>query len=220
MLSVFLLGILGSTAPCQITTNLGAIGYLSKESTNKKKIIKNTIWYITGKLLVFLLYGVLIKVFNTKLQQVSMPIFQFIRKLVGPLVILIGLYIVGIINLKGSLGNSLSTKIEEHIRKNNKFNSSFILGIVFSLAFCPTLFWLFFGLVVPISLKSTAGFLLPVIFAVGTAIPMLIIILLLLLGNGKSSVKLIRKLQNFLRILGGIILFAIGVIDTLIYWLQ
>lgn len=220
MISVFLLGVLGSTAPCQITTNLGAVGYLSKDPNDKKKIIDNTLWYIAGKLVMFLLYGILIAVFNIQLQQASIPVFKFTRKFIGPLVILIGLYILGVIHLRGSLGNSLSYRIEKYLNNNNKFNSSFILGVVFSLAFCPTLFWLFFGLAVPISIKASGGFLLPVIFAVGTTIPMLIIIFLLLLGksDGKSSVKLVRKLQNFLRILGGLILLVIGFIDTLIYW--
>ncbi|MFW2488072.1 hypothetical protein ACN077_05770 [Clostridium chromiireducens] len=55
-LGVFLIGILGSTAPCQLTTNLGAIGYITKESANSKKLFKNALWYTLGKLMVFLFY--------------------------------------------------------------------------------------------------------------------------------------------------------------------
>ncbi|WP_189910954.1 sulfite exporter TauE/SafE family protein [Clostridium cochlearium] len=214
------MGILGSTAPCQITTNLGAIGYLSRESTNKRKIIINTIWYITGKLLVFLSYGLLILVFNINIQQASIPLFEFMRKLTGPLVILIGLYILGLVKLKASIGISLSSKIESYINKQGKFNSSFLLGIIFSLAFCPTLFWLFFGLTIPISIKAPMGFLFPIIFALGTLVPMLMIIFLLSLGktNINSSIKLLRKFQKSLRPLGGLALTIIGFIDTLIYW--
>jgi cytochrome c biogenesis protein CcdA len=71
-------------------------------------------------------------------------------------------------------------------------------------------------------MKASAGFLYPVIFALGTTIPMLIIIILLVLGksNTKSSVKLIRKLQKSLKIIGGSILLVVGIIDTLIYWFQ
>jgi len=89
IIAVLLLGILGSTAPCQITTNLGAVGFISKKGMNKKTLIENTIWYILGKILVFTIYGVIISLFNIQLQRASIPLFAVIRKLMGPIVIII-----------------------------------------------------------------------------------------------------------------------------------
>jgi len=74
IIAVLLLGILGSTAPCQITTNLGAVGFISKKGMNKKTLIENTIWYILGKILVFTIYGVIISLFNIQLQRASIPL--------------------------------------------------------------------------------------------------------------------------------------------------
>ncbi|WP_271714834.1 urease accessory protein UreH domain-containing protein [Anaeromicropila herbilytica] len=107
ILEVFLLGILGSTAPCQITTNLGAIGYMAKEGSVRKDLIKNMTLYSIGKIAIFLLYGLLITVFHIKLQNVSIPLFSVVRKFMGILVILIGLCIIGVINLKGSIGSNV-----------------------------------------------------------------------------------------------------------------
>ncbi len=219
-LAAFLIGLLGSTAPCQLTTNLGAMGYITADGENESKVLKITLWYSIGKMAVFLLYGVLITLFKVELQKISLPIFSTVRKFMGTFVIIIGLYILWVINLKGSIGSTVSNKADNFLMKYPKINSSFKLGALFSLAFCPTLFWLFFGLIVPLSTKSTFGFVLPVIFAIGTLLPMILIILALTSGKRKINInmKSIRKLQKYLRIAGGVILIVLGLLDSFIYW--
>ena len=124
---------------------------------------------------------------------------------------------MGLFNLKGSIGNSLIANVENFIHKFRIFNSSFIMGLLFSLAFCPTLFWLFFGIIVPLSFKSYLGIIYPAIFALGTLMPM---ILMLLLGkvNLKSNIKRYNKIQKIMRYFGGLLLITFGLIDSLIYW--
>ena len=220
ILAAFLIGILGSTAPCQITTNLGAIGFIAKEGVDRKELLKNTIWYALGKIAVFLFYGILITLFNIELQKVSIPIFSVVRKFMGIFVILIGLYILGVINLKGSVGNTLANNSEAYIKKFPKLHPSFKMGVLFSLAFCPTLFWLFFGLVVPLSIKSTLGVIFPAFFALGTLVPLATVVLAIYFGKSKTvvDVKSVRKLQKFFKIAGGIVLVVLGVLDSFIYW--
>lgn len=220
ILGVFLIGILGSTAPCQLTTNLGAIGYITKESTNIKKLFKNTLWYTLGKLTIFLFYGILIILFKFNIQNSSIPFFSLFRKLMGPVIVIIGFYILGIFNLKGSIGNSLIANVENFTHKFKMFNSSFIMGLVFSLAFCPTLFWLFFGIIVPLSFKSYLGIIYPAIFALGTLIPMMLMLLLIFIGkvNLKSNIKRYNKIQKIMRHFGGLLLIIFGLFDSLIYW--
>lgn len=220
ILAAFLIGVLGSTAPCQITTNLGAIGFIAKEGIDRKALLKNVIRYALGKVAVFLLYGVLITLFNIELQKVSIPIFSVVRKFMGIFVILIGLYILGVINLKGSVGNALADNSEAYMKKLPKLHPSFKMGVLFSLAFCPTLFWLFFGLVVPLSIKSTIGVIFPVFFALGTLVPLAAVILAICFGKNKATVdvKSVRKYQKFFRITGGVVLVVLGVLDSFIYW--
>lgn len=220
ILAVFLIGVLGSTAPCQITTNLGAIGFIAKEGADRKDLLRNAIWYSLGKLAVFLFYGILITLFNIELQKVSIPIFSVVRKFMGIFVILIGLYILGVINLKGSVGNTLAKNSEAYIKKYPRLHPSFKMGVLFSLAFCPTLFWLFFGLVVPLSTKSTLGVIFPVFFALGTLIPLAAVVLAIYFGKSKTAVdvKSVKKYQKFFRIVGGIVLVVLGVLDSIIYW--
>ena len=93
MIGVFLIGILGSTAPCQLTTNIGAIGFITKEGSSNKKLFINALWYSLGKLTIFLFYGMLIILFKVNIQRTSIPFFSLFRKLMGPAIIIIGLYI-------------------------------------------------------------------------------------------------------------------------------
>lgn len=220
LLGVFLIGILGSTAPCQLTTNLGAIGYITKDSTNSKKLFKNTLWYTLGKLIIFLFYGILIILFKFNIQSSSIPFFSLFRKLMGPTIVIIGFYILGLFNLKVSIGNSLIANVENFIGKFKIFNPSFIMGMMFSLAFCPTLFWLFFGIIVPLSFKSYLGIAYPSIFALGTLMPMILMLLLIFIGkvNIKSNIKRYNKIQKIMRYFGGLLLIIFGLLDSLIYW--
>ena len=48
-----------------------------------------------------------------------------------------------------------------------------MIGILFALAFCPTSGVFYFGMLIPMSATATAGYLLPVVFAIATALPVL-----------------------------------------------
>jgi len=220
MIGVFLIGILGSTAPCQLTTNLGAIGFITKGGSSNKKLFKNALLYSLGKLTIFLFYGMLIILFKVNIQRASIPFFSLFRKLMGPAIIIIGLYILGVLNLKGSIGNLFISNVENFTRKFKIFNPSFIMGLIFSLAFCPTLFWLFFGIIVPLSFKSPIGIMYPPIFALGTLMPIYLMLSLIFVGktNLKSNTKGFKKIQVIIRIFGGLLLITFGLIDSFIYW--
>ncbi|MFW2488073.1 sulfite exporter TauE/SafE family protein [Clostridium chromiireducens] len=159
-------------------------------------------------------------IFKFNIQNSSIPFFSFVRKLMGPSIIIIGFYILGIIHLKGSIGNSLINNVENFIKKFKLFNSSFVMGIIFSLAFCPTLFWLFFGIIVPLSFNSYLGIIYPPIFALGTLMPMMLILFIIFIGkvNLKPNKKIYNRIQKITRYLGGFLLIFFGFIDSLIYW--
>jgi cytochrome c-type biogenesis protein len=220
IISAFLLGILGATAPCQLSTNLGAVGYLTNRSINREKLFKNTLWYTGGKLLTFLIYGLIIIMFKINFQQKFVLLFSFARKLTGPLIIIVGIGMLGMINFRFSLGSKITARLNFYCEKYKIFNPAFIMGIFFSLAFCPTLFWLFFGLAVPLAIKSSLGLIYPAIFALGTLIPMIIAITIIGFSkeNNKNIIKKFRRIQDIIRILGGSFIIIFGVLDTIIYF--
>ena len=93
--------------------------------------------------------------------------------------------------------------------------------MAFSFAFCPTLFWLFFGLLVPIALTSTSGLVYPSVFALGTSIPLLIFAGMTVLGAGSvgNFVRQARRFDRWTQAIVGVIFLLVGFNEFILYWL-
>ncbi|WP_306475302.1 urease accessory protein UreH domain-containing protein [Bacillus cereus] len=79
------------------------------------------------------------------------------------------------------------------IRKQNEV-SSFLLGFFFSLAFCPTMFVLFFRTLIPLSLSYNYGYLFPTFFSIGTALP--IVVLMFIISYLRLNGALLKKQEK------------------------
>ena len=218
LLTVLLFGLVGSLSPCQLTTNLSAMAFVSRR-LGEAQPWSEALAYTLGKVLVYMVAGGAVILFGLKLEQAAIPIVVAARKAIGPLMILIGLGFMGLIRLRGSFGRKFSSRLRAHLPERG-IAGAFSLGIVFSFAFCPTLFWLFFGLMIPLALMSAGGWTFPGLFAVGTALPLLIFTGFLAFGSEVSG-KLMERLktsQHRISQLSGLIFVLVGVNDTLTYW--
>ncbi|HSB78825.1 MAG TPA: sulfite exporter TauE/SafE family protein, partial [Candidatus Methylomirabilis sp.] len=142
------------------------------------------------------------------------------RKLLGPLMVLVGLVFLGWLNLRISVGQRLAETFKHRLSARGPWGA-FAMGVVFAFAFCPTLFLLFFGLTIPLGLRSSAGLLVPGLFAVGTALPLLLYAGLVAAGAeavGAYARRLSRGHATARKIAGAIFLLA-GINDTVVYWL-
>jgi cytochrome c biogenesis protein CcdA len=97
----------------------------------------------------------------------------------------------------------------------------FLLGVLFALAFCPYSAVLYFGVLIPLALKSSGGIVLPAIFAVGTGVPVLIFGTLLSLGvSGVSTwLNAITRIERIIRIIVSIVFIGVG-IYYVVLWIQ
>jgi cytochrome c biogenesis protein CcdA len=78
---------------------------------------------------------------------------------------------------------------------------SLLLGILFAMAFCPTSGVLYFGMLIPMSAQATAGYLLPVVFAFATGLPVILVAWFLAysvagIGTFYNRMKVIQKWFN------------------------
>lgn len=219
LLTVFLFGLVGALSPCQLTTNLSAMAYVSRR-TGEGRVWNEALAYTIGKVLVYMLAGGAIIFLGLKLQQSAIPVVVVARKLVGPLMILIGLSFLGLIRLRGSFGARLGRWLQSRLPRKGAIGA-FSLGVVFSFTFCPTLFWLFFGLMIPLALISTGGWIFPGLFALGTVLPLLAFSGLLASGSDLSSelTERLRRHQRRISQISGAIFILAGTNDTLTYWL-
>jgi sulfite exporter TauE/SafE len=216
--NAFLLGLLGATAPCQLTTNLSAIAYVSRDLEHGRPW-QEAATYTLGKALVYTVVGGVVIGLGLQIQGAAVPVVVAARKLLGPLMITIGVVFLGLLRLRMSLGHNLAGKLRRRISTKGPWGA-FLMGVVFAFAFCPTLFLLFFGLTIPLGLRSNAGLLVPGLFAVGTAVPLLAYAGLLTTGSelaGAYTRSLSRGHSTVKRVAGAIFILA-GINDTLTYW--
>lgn len=210
-----ILGLVGALAPCQLTGNISAITLYGNSSIQKKIVWRDVFSFTLGKIVAFSLLGGLVWLLGKGIEQNLILYFPWLRKIMGPILIVVGLYMLGFIKLTGTI--NLYKHFKEH-RKESRFGS-FMLGFSFSLAFCPTMFILFFVTLMPVVLSSSYGFILPSIFALGTALPLLIVIWIIwYLGGGGVLMKKGRKFGTFVQRLAGILILLLGIFDTLTYW--
>ncbi len=219
VLAALMLGIVGSVAPCQISANLGAISFYGNRYVQKIFSPWEIALYIGGKILVFSVFGILFWLFDEGVSNQSILFFVAARKLLGPLFILIGLYLLNWIRLPGNMGHRVSQRLEGFAKRLGGKWGSFLMGVAFSLGFCPTMFWLFFGILMPMTFRATEGPLLPSLFAIGTAIPLLVVFGLYIgFGLDRIMVKKLKKWGSHIQKATGLFFIIWGINDSFTYW--
>ncbi|MBJ7983772.1 sulfite exporter TauE/SafE family protein [Bacillus mycoides] len=192
------------------------VSLYGNQSLQKGHAWKHILFFILGKLIAFTILGLLVWVLGKEIQQILTLYFPWLRKLIGPLLILMGLILSGIITGRNFFSSIFPIKF---IRKQNEV-SSFLLGFFFSLAFCPTMFVLFFGTLIPLSLSSNYGYLFPTFFSIGTALPIVILMFIIsYLGLNGALLKKSRKIGKSIQRIAGVLLILIGLYNTSLYWL-
>jgi cytochrome c-type biogenesis protein len=218
LVSALLFGLLGATAPCQLTTNASAMAFVARGVGSRGAVAVSAVGYVAGKVLVYTLLGLAVALVGQRLSQQSIPVIIVARKVLGPAMIALGLYMLGVLPLRFSFGLGLAERVQA--RAGTRATGAFALGTALSFAFCPTLFLLFFGLTVPLALASPAGALLPAVFALGTSVPLLVVAALLTLGSGtRPYVRTTRQAHRWVRPLAAAVLILAGLNDTITYWL-
>lgn len=219
LISALFFGFSGSVASCQLTANLGSITYFKNKYMYQRLAGLEFLLYLLGKILVFSLFGLLFWIFGQSISVNSIPIFVYARKLVGPLLIFIGFFFLGVIKLQGTYGLRFSATLTKIAERAGGKKGAFLLGVAFSIAFCPTMVLLFFGWVMPLAIQSTYGFILPSIFAVGTALPLLLFFAIMIgFGLDRVVMKKVKVWGRWVHKLSGVLLIVLGISDTLTYW--
>ncbi|WP_409250739.1 sulfite exporter TauE/SafE family protein [Bacillus sp. SCS-153A] len=210
-----ILGLIGALAPCQLTANVSAITIYGNRTVQSKTDWVEVLYFLLGKVVVFSLLGFLVWWLGSEFQKTTTIFFPYFRKAIGPMIILIGLFLAGAFKMR------FLEKIFGHIpvKMGKGKTGSFIMGASFSIAFCPTMFVLFFVSLMPVVIASPSGIILPSIFGIATSIPLLIILFVMqFLEMNGSVMKKSRKTGAVIQISAGILLVIIGVFDTITYW--
>ena len=220
LITAFLLGLLTAISPCPLATNITAMAYITRRVTDRKYAAITGMLYTLGRIFSYSILGILIISAGLDIPLVSSFLQDVGERALGPLLIVVGLVMLNIERLTfGRVSGRIATlggKVADW-----GMIGGFLLGVIFALAFCPYSAVLYFGVLIPLALQSTAGIALPAIFAVGTGLPVLILGTLLSLGiAGVSSwLNAITRIQPVIRTAVSVIFIGVG-IYYVVLWAQ
>jgi cytochrome c-type biogenesis protein len=217
ILSAFVLGLMTSISPCPLATNITATAYISKNIASKQKVFLSGILYSLGRAFSYTVIG-LILYFGASKFQIARFFNQNGEKYLGPLLIIIGLIMLNVIRLNFFGSSNFQEKLSEKF-KDKGLLGSFLIGIVFALAFCPYSGALFFGMLIPMTISSAKGLYLPIVFALGTGLPVILFAYLLAFTAGKVGVfyNKITKIEKVMRYVAGVIFVLAGLYYVTIF---
>lgn len=219
VLTAFLLGLLTALSPCPLATNIAAIGFIGKDIENRKRIFRNGLLYTLGRILAYTLLGaVLIVILKAGYSMfgIQKVIGTWGELLLGPLLLVMGLLMLwgDRLNLPkfGFSGNA------EGLAGKGGWGA-LLIGVLFALAFCPTSGVFYFGMLIPMSATATAGYFLPAVFAIATAIPVLAVAWILAFSTQRigSFYGKMQKVQKWMNLIVGV---AFILIDLYYCWIM
>jgi hypothetical protein len=164
------LGITTSISPCPLATNIAAISYIGRKAGTVRGIMAAGFLNTLGRMVAYLAVGFAVTKSLLSIPQLSMFLQTHMNQILGPLLIIVGLILFGFIdfNITGGFSEKLKTRVDKA-----GVWGAFILGFLFALTFCPVSAALFFGSLIPIALRHSSAFIIPSIYGVGTALPVI-----------------------------------------------
>ncbi len=218
-LTSFVLGLMTALSPCPLATNITAIGYISRDIENRRRVFLKGLVYTLGRAISYTGLGAILY-FGASKMKISLLFQGWGEKVIGPVLILIGLLMLDFIRIRLPGWSALTEKAGEQGRKN--YWGALVLGIVFALAFCPYSGVLYFAILIPMTISSAHGLVLPVIFALATGLPVIIFAWLLAFAAGSVG-KLYNRLQQmevWFRRGVAVLFLGAGVYYVLIQWIK
>jgi cytochrome c biogenesis protein CcdA len=212
VLAAFFLGLITAISPCPMATNIAAIAYVSRGIASRNYAVVTSLLYTVGRMFSYSLIGILIIIIGLEIPGVALFLQDTGSIILGPLLIIIGILMLFIDRISFGKGSGILATLGDRVAKLGMFGG-FLLGLIFALAFCPYSAVLYFGVLMPLSLQSSEGIILPAIFALGTGIPVLVFGILLSLGVSRISswFNAITRAEKIIRIIVAVIFIGAGI---------
>jgi cytochrome c-type biogenesis protein len=210
-------GILTSISPCPLATNLTAISYMARTINHPRRVLLSGLLYTLGRVVAYTALAALLVASALSVPAISMGLQRYGNLILGPVLIVVGMFLLELLSLP-TRGGGASTRLQQRADAAGIWGAA-LLGFVFALSFCPTSAALFFGSLLPLALKVQSRFLLPALFGIGTALPVIAASVVLTLG-GKATSRFFEKmtsLELWVRRATGVVFVLVGIYYCLKY---
>lgn len=211
------LGILTSISPCPLATNIAAISFISRRIGQTRVVFLTGLFYTLGRILTYVVLGILLVTSFLSIPQVSHILQKYMNKLLGPILILVGMILLELIRISVA-GSGVSEGMQKRVESLGILGAG-LLGVFFALSFCPISAALFFGSLIPLSVKYNSSLALPALYGLGTGLPVFLFAVLIAFGAqsiGKTFNRL-TQIEWWVRRVTGVIFILIGIYYCLAY---
>ncbi len=217
--SALWLGVLTSISPCPLATNIAAISFLGRRVQSPGRALLGGALYATGRALFYVLLGAALVAGLLAAPAASRFLQKYINQLLGPILILTGMFLLEMLSLNLPGMGRASEKLQARIEKGGVYWGAAALGVLFAAALCPVSAALYFGSLIPLAVKMKSTVAMPLVYGLGTALPVVVFAVLIALG-AKSLGQAFNRLTHFekiARIITGILFILAGFYMSLIY---
>ena len=205
------LGVLTSISPCPLATNVAAISYIGRRVDRPRLVLLSALTYSLGRAIAYAAVSAVVVLGLLSVPGLSQFLQRYLNKVLGPLLVLVGMYLLDLLRTGVS-----TTAGSDELRKKAAEGGAFgamVLGALFALSFCPVSAALFFGSLVPLSLQHGSKVVLPAVYGLGTALP---VVLLALVATGgaktlSAAMRRVGTLGGWARRITGLVFVAVGI---------
>ncbi|MFC1866164.1 aromatic aminobenezylarsenical efflux permease ArsG family transporter [Chloroflexota bacterium] len=205
------LGIMSGLGPCTMATNIAAIAYISQRLTNRRFALIASLLYSLGRMVTYTLLGILIIGIGMEVPAIRNFLEDMGAYVLGPLLLVAGILMLLAHKISFGGGGRMAALGKKFADRG--LWGSFIMGVIFALAFCPYSAVLFFAVLMPMALTADAGLLLPPMFGIGSGFLVMIFGILLMVSVTAVSkwVTNLSKAERVMRILMALIFIGVGI---------
>lgn len=198
-----------------------AISYVSRSIGNPWGVFVTGLAYSLGRALAYLALVLLIAASLFSIPDVSFYLEIYANRALGPVLILVGLLLLNIVTIPGFGGGAMAQRLGERLGRKGIAGSA-LLGAVFAFSFCPVSAALFFGSLLPLAVASGSQVMVPSLYGIGTALPVLGFSLLLALWFQAMGALFgrLRRLELYARWVTGAVFLVVGIYYTLKFTLE
>ena len=223
IIAAFFIGLMTAISPCPLATNITAIAYISKRIDNSRHTLLTGFVYTLGRMAAYIAVASAIVFFGMNIQIVALTLQHYGEQLLGPFLVLCGLYLLDIFHFDrlpgGNWFSGFTSGISARLADKG-YMGAFLLGVIFALSFCPFSAVLFFAMLIPLAIGAGDPVIIPAVFALATGLPVIIISYLLVRGVGKCTgiVQKIGAAERWIRRAVAVIFIVVGVYYIIIIY--
>jgi len=211
------LGILTSISPCPLATNIAAISFIGRRVDSPRKVVAAGLLYTLGRMVTYLVLGILIVASVLSIPELAMFLQQNMNKFLGPILIIVGMFLLELITID-LMRSNIGARMQDKAERFGIWGAG-LLGLLFALSFCPVSAALFFGSLIPLAVDHQSSVVMPIVYDIGTALPVIVFAFVIALSTRMVGVMFnkLKTIEKWARRVTGAVFIAVGIYYTLIY---